>query len=78
MLAISAEKVNDPRETGVVPGTEGFKIDYHVVRWGAFAAADTLELTSWKITFNVANLRSWRKSERLVMPGVIFQTSDIG
>jgi hypothetical protein len=53
MLAISSKKVNDPRETSVVPGTEGFKIKHHPVQGCPFPAADTLELTSWKIPFNV-------------------------
>ncbi len=53
MLAISTEKVNDPRETGIVPGTEGLKLIIFRRGGGPSPAADTLELTSWKITFNV-------------------------
>jgi hypothetical protein len=55
MLAVSTEKVNDPGETAVVPGTEEFKINNHPVQGGAFRTADTLELTSWKITFSVTS-----------------------
>ncbi len=36
MLAISIEKVNDPREKTVVPGTEEFKINNHPVQGGLF------------------------------------------
>jgi hypothetical protein len=36
MLAISTEKVNDPGETTVVPGTEEFKINHHPVQGGLF------------------------------------------
>jgi hypothetical protein len=36
MLAISTQKVNDPGETTIVPGTEEFKINNHPVQGGAF------------------------------------------
>ena len=55
MLATSAEKVNDPVETPVDPGTFGLKLVISRGSRKAVFGADTPELTSWKITSNVAN-----------------------
>jgi hypothetical protein len=59
MLAIYSGKVNDCGEIADSPvfsEKPGLKL---------------VELTSWKITFNVANFRSYENQERLVKPGVL-------